>query len=269
MSNILTQPPRSTDMALDQTASSHLGEWSQIDLAGHPCPLYEPHEPNEHGYTVLYLHGRYQGTPADRAQMMEHFANHGLRIIAPLSRRSWWADRLCLDFDPHITPEKYLLQKVLPYMHQRWQCEPPRIALMGASMGGQGALRLAYKYPDLFPVVPAFFPAIDFQIRMEEGDRILSQMYRDPEDARQDTATLHIHPLNWPRHQWFCCDPADVRWFDSVDRLRMKLYSLGVPYECDLETSAGGHTWEYVDHMTKQAVDFLYQGLEQERLRVV
>ena len=62
-------------------------------------------------------------------------------------------------------------------------------------------------------------------------------MYRDAEQARQDTATLHIHPLNWPRHQWFCCDPADYRWHDSADRLRMKLYSLGVPYECDLETT--------------------------------
>ena len=269
MSNILTQPPRSTDMALDQTASSHLGEWSQIDLAGHPCPLYEPHEPNEHGYTVLYLHGRYQGTPADRAQMMEHFANHGLRIIAPLSRRSWWADRLCLDFDPHITPEKYLLQKVLPYMHQRWQCEPPRIALMGASMGGQGALRLAYKYPDLFPVVAAISPAIDFQSCIAQGDELLRSMYRDEEDARQDTATLHVHALNWPRHQFFCCDPTDYRWFDSSDRLHMKLSALGIPHEFDLETSHGGHGCTYYHAMASRAIEFIAQSLERERMRIV
>jgi S-formylglutathione hydrolase FrmB len=256
-------------MAQDQTEITDRGEWTTIDLDGHPCRIYEPQVPSQHGYTVLYLHGRYQGTPADRPKMMEHFARNGLRIIAPLSRRSWWADRLCEDFDPNITAEKYLLHKVLPYMAERWQCNPPQLALMGASMGGQGALRLAYKYPNLFPVVASFFPAIDFQIRIEEGDRILSQMYRDAEDARQDTATLHIHPLNWPRHQWFCCDPADVRWHDSIDRLRMKLYSLGVPYDCDLETSAGGHTWEYVEHMTETAIDFLMESLEQERLRVV
>jgi S-formylglutathione hydrolase FrmB len=201
-------------------------------------------------------------------QMMEHFDRHGLRILAPITRRSWWSDRICDDFDPQISVERYLLDQIVPFLQQQWQCQPPRIALMGASMGGQGALRLAYKYPNQFPVTAAFFPAIDFQIRIEEGDKILSQMYRDAEEARQDTATLHIHPLNWPRHQFFCCDPLDARWHESADRLRMKLYSLGVPHECDLETSAGGHTWEYVQHMAERAVDFVAQRLEQERLRV-
>ena len=138
----------------------------------------------------------------------------------------------------------------------------------GGQHGRAGALRLAYKYPNTFPITAAFFPSIDYQIRIEEGDQLLSQMYRDAEDARQDTATLHIHPLNWPRHQFFCCDPIDYRWHDSADRLRMKLYSLGVPHECDLETSAGGHTWEYVEHMSKRAVEFVVERLEQERRRV-
>ena len=75
---------------------------------------------------------------------------------------------------------------------------------------------------------------------MEAGDPTLAQLYRDSEQARQDTATLHIHPLNWPRHQWFVSDPADYLRHDGADRLRMKLYSLGVPYEADLETTGGG-----------------------------
>ena len=136
-------------------------------------------------------------------------------------------------------------------------------------MGGQGALRLAYKYPDTFPVVAAVFPSIDFQKRIEEGDPVLSSMYRDAEEARQDTATLHIHPLNWPRHQFFCCDPTDYRWHESADRLRMKLFSLGVPHECDLETTAGGHSWEYFAHQAPRVVRFLAERLEHERLRVV
>jgi hypothetical protein len=94
-------------------------------------------------------------------------------------------------------------------------------------------------------------------------------MYRDADEARQDTATLHIHPLNWPRHQFFCCDPADTRWHESADRLRMKLWSLGVPFECDLETSAGGHSFEYASHMAPRAIDFIAKSLEQERLRLV
>lgn len=245
------------------------GEWSQVELAGHRCQTYVPPEPSEHGYTVLYLHCRFQSLPMEHPSVIEHFDRHGLRIFAPLTRRSWWSDRICPDFDEEISAEAYVLQHVLPYLASEWNCQPPRLALMGASMGGQGALRMSYKYPDTFPVTTAFFPSIDYQKRIEEGDKRLMQMYRDAEDCRQNTATLHIHPLNWPRHQWFCCDPADVRWHDSADRLHMKLYSLGVPHECDLETSAGGHTWEYVEHMSERAVNFIAERLERERLRIV
>jgi S-formylglutathione hydrolase FrmB len=136
-------------------------------------------------------------------------------------------------------------------------------------MGGQGALRFAYKHPKTFPVAAAISPALDYHLRFREGDETLPAMYPNSEAARQDTALLHIHPLNWPRHQFFCCDPTDVRWWDSADRLRMKLWSLGVPFECDLETQGGGHGFGYYNRMAEKAVDFLVRGLEQERLRVV
>ena len=105
--------------------------------------------------------------------------------------------------------------------------------------------------------------------RLDEGDEVLLEMYGDRESARQDTALLHVHPLNWPRHQYFCCDPADERWFESADRLRMKLGSLGVMFERDLETTGGGHGFDYYNRMAEKAVGFLHNGLERERLRVV
>jgi hypothetical protein len=49
----------------------------------------------------------------------------------------------------------------------------------------------------------------------------------------------------------------------------MKLSSLGVPYECDLETIAGGHGIDYYTHMAERSVGFLAERLERERLRVV
>ena len=49
----------------------------------------------------------------------------------------------------------------------------------------------------------------------------------------------------------------------------MKLWSLGVPFECDLETEAGGHSFKYASHMAPRAIGFVAQRLEQERLRVL
>ena len=248
---------------------SKTGTWSEINVAGHMCRVYEPAQPSPHNFVVIYLHcsegASLRGYPA----FVREFDRYGLRAIEPLTGRSWWTDRVWPEFDASISAEAYVVDRVLPNIAERWNARPPQLALLGVSMGGQGALRMAYKYPNVFPTVAAISPAIDFQKRIEEGvDPGLEAMYRDAEDARQDTATLHIHPLNWPRNQFFCCDPDDRRWWESADRLRMKLFSLGVPFECDLETRAGGHTWKYFARMADKVFGFLMERLERERLRV-
>ena len=161
-----------------------------------------------------------------------------------------------------------MLERVLPFVAERFDSAPPRIGLFGTSMGGQGALRLAFRHPNVFPVAAAISPAIDYHLRIRDGDEILAAMYADEEQARQDTATLHVHPLNWPRHIWFCCDPADHRWHESADRLRMKLFSLGIPHAGDLSTTGGGHGFAYYNKMAPAAMEFLVGRLEQERMRV-
>ena len=56
----------------------------------------------------------------------------------------------------------------------------------------------------------AIAPAIDFHLGMRHGHDwadgelfdTLWEIFDEPEQARQETAILHVHPLNWPRHQW-------------------------------------------------------------------
>jgi S-formylglutathione hydrolase FrmB len=250
--------------------SENAGNWEQIAVSGHSCRVFEPAAPSPHGYVVIYLHCSHAASLRGYPAFLREFERHGLRVIEPVTGQSWWTDRIWPEFDEAISTEAYVVECVVPYIAERWGTRPPHLALLGVSMGGQGALRMAYKHPNVFPTVAGISPAIDFQKRIDEGvDEGLALMYRDAEDARQDTALLHIHPLNWPRHQFFCCDPTDVRWHDSADRLRMKLWSLGVPFECDLETDGGGHSFEYASHMAERVVGFLATSLEQERLRVV
>ena len=249
--------------------SDATGTWSEESVGGHPALIYEPPQRNDHGYVLIYLHGVHLGRIDQRPAYEDQFRQFGLPVIAPITQRSWWTDKICAEFDTSLTAERHLLDNVLPEIQCRWGAAPPQIGLFGTSMGGQGALRFAYKYPDLFPVVAGVSPAIDYQTRFAEGDETLPLMYADPESARQDTATLHIHPLNWPRNQFFCCDPADHRWFESADRLKMKLAALGVPFECDFETTAGGHGPEYYDRMAHKTITFLVDRLKSERLRVV
>jgi pimeloyl-ACP methyl ester carboxylesterase len=250
--------------------SSSVGTWSKVELAGHLCRIYEPAASSSHNYAIIYLHCSEAASLRGYPRFVEEFDRYGLRVIEPVTGRSWWTDRIWPDFDAKISAEAYVLQHVVPFVGERWKATPPRLALLGISMGGQGALRMAYKYPNIFPTAAAISPAIDFPKRIDEGvDPGLDFMYGDSESARQDSALLHIHPLNWPRNQFFCCDPTDLRWHDSADRLRMKLWSLGVPFEYDLDIIAGGHSFAYASHMAPRAVSFIADRLEHERRRVV
>jgi S-formylglutathione hydrolase FrmB len=242
--------------------------WSSTLVAGKSCDLFEPAAPNPNGFVVVYLHGVHLNRLVDESAFTAEFERHGLRVIAPMTGRSWWTNRICPEFDEKLTAERHLLDNILPWIRENWNATPPRIALLGTSMGGQGALRFAFKHPNTFPIAAAISPAIDYQWRWNEGDETLPLMYGDQEEVRQDTATLHVHPLNWPRNIWFCCDPVDYRWHDSTDKLRMKLNALGVPHEYELETTGGGHSFEYYGRMAPRAMQFVVERLERERLRV-
>ncbi len=246
--------------------------WTEARIAGHSCEVFEPEQPNPHGYAAIYLHGVHSNRLSDKPVFTAELERHGLPVVCPQTRRSWWTDKICPEFDARFSAERYLLDHVLPLIAERWGTKPPQIGIFGTSMGGQGALRFGFKHPGKFPVVAALAPAIDYHLRMrhpEEEDDPLFEMYPNPETARQDTAILHVHPLNWPRNLWFCCDPTDMRWHESAERLRMKLVALGIPHQCDLETSGGGHGFEYYNRMAANAIAFMMNALDRERLRLV
>jgi S-formylglutathione hydrolase len=94
-------------------------------------------------------------------------------------------------------------------------------------------------------------------------------MYDSKEQCRQDTALMHIHPSDYPPHIFFAIDPADVRWYRGNDRLHEKLNALGIPHTIDLTTEAGGHSWDYFNHMAEPTLRFVHEGLEKESRRLL
>jgi len=124
-------------------------------------------------------------------------------------------------------------------------------------------LQLTYRWPRDFPIVAAIAPAVDFHNWYGYG-LSLDQMFASKEAARQQTATLHIHPMNWPKHQWLCCDPTDEYWFEGTERLGSKLASIGIPFERDLVSTAGGHSWSYFERMAAPSLEFVTKSLSAE-----
>ena len=244
-----------------------MGNWRQVTIGGKPADVFEPERAVDAQDAVLFLHGHGLITLKDNAVFTAELERHQLRCLCPHGKRSWWSDLVCGEFDPEQSPVAYLRSRVLPWMADQWNIAPPQIALVGVSMGGQGALRMAYRFPSEFPIVAALAPAVDFQIWHGRG-LPLDEMYPTAEAARQDTATLLLHPLNWPRHQLLMCDPLDAEWFEGVERLASKLHSTGIPFEFDFTTSRGGHSWDYFNHVAPRAMQFVRDSLDQERTRL-
>jgi S-formylglutathione hydrolase len=244
------------------------GTWSQVEIADKPADVYDPPGPNRPRFALLYLHGYGLETLRGQAPYVSLLDELNLACVCPHGWHSWWADRICPEFDSRLTVERHLLDNVRPYFRERWGLDGRGVGLFGVSMGGQGALRLAFKYPDLFPVVAAVSAAVEYHEAYGRGS-VLDEMYDSKEQCRQDTAPMHLQPGRFPPHVLFCIDPDDINWFRGNDRLDEKLSALGVPHEVDFTTRAGGHSWGYFNHMADRVVRFLQRGLEHEGRRLL
>lgn len=242
------------------------GRWSQLSIDGKTADVYEPGASRERCGAVLFLHGHSLETLRDNPAYSAALEKHALPAVCPHGARSWWLDTVCPEFDERITPLAFLRDRITPFIGDRWSAAPPQVALLGIGMGGQGVLQLAYRDARAFPVVAAISPAIDFQNLHGQG-LPLDAMFPNREAARQQTATLQLHPLSWPRHQMLVCDPADEMWFEGVERLAMKLSSLGIPYEADFSSSRGGHCWDYFNSVAEPAIGFIANRLQLESRR--
>jgi S-formylglutathione hydrolase len=234
--------------------------WETVEIGSKPAEAFTPSRPAE--AAVIFLHGYGEESLRTQPVFTDLFEEHRLAVICPSGGKSWWLDRIDVQFDPAITPAEYVRQKVSEWTQARWGVAPPKQALLGISMGGQGVLNLAYRWATRFPVVAAISPALDFDRIHGQGFDV-ERLFADAEAARQETAVLHLHPLNWPRSQFFCSDPADTTWHEGAERLASKLSSSGVPYECDLRTTRGGHGWPYFTAMAGRVISFLSDSLKQ------
>ena len=243
-----------------------LNGWSRTMIGGKAADVFDP--PRKPRFGLVFLHGVGMETLADDAVFTNLLAKHDLACVAPYGQRSWWLNRVCAEFDPSLTAERHLLDGVVPFFDVRWRLRPRSLGVFGISMGGQGALRLAFRHPQVFPSAAGIASAIDFHEWYGSGFT-LDDMFDSKEQARQDTATMWVPPVDYPPNIYFCVDPEDGDWHRGNDRLHEKLNALGVPHVADLTTTGGGHSWDYFDRMAEPVLRFLCEAMEKESRRLL
>lgn len=249
--------------ARDATGPSR---WREVMIGGRTADVLVPDGPP--AGVAIFLHG-YSGDRLSGSEAyVEALLRQSLLVVCPRGGRSWWLDRETPEF-AGTTPMAHVVNEVLPWVEAEAGVARPAVGLFGIGMGGQGALNTAYRHGRDFAVVAAVSPAIDFQLIHGRGT-ILDELFESPEAARQETAILHLHPLNWPEHQLILCDPRDPQWHVGAERLCSKLSSSGIPFRADLTTQAGatGWGWDYFDAQAQAVAEFLAASGRDVRARL-
>ncbi len=218
------------------------GNWVRSTVGGHPIEAWEP-LPGPFTEAIIFFHDLDGVPPSLRDDWRAIIESSPLPVVCPLAGRTWWLSVPIAEF-PEAGPLGWVQTDVVAWIEQRWGIKPPHFALIGVGMGGSGALNMSYRAARKFPVVAVISAAVDFHV-YQPAEPTLSAVFESVEAARQQTAILHLHPLNWPLSQRIACDPRDRHWLDGCERLASKLSSSGIPFDRDFETTAGGDRKSY------------------------
>ena len=249
-----------------RTMTEAAGEWSVETVAGKTVDTYVPSGGASYESAVIYLHDDDLVTLPQDETLSGLLDELRLICVCPHGSQSWWLDEISPAFDEETSPLTFVREQVVAWIESRWNVDPPSIGLFGTGMGGQGALQLAYRHARTFPVVAAVAPIVDFHVLYGRGGP-LDELFDSTEAARQQTATLHIHPLNWPPEQLIICDPADMSRYEGCERLFSKLSSMGIPFDSDLTFSSAGDGQEILPQAVRRCLSFLSDGLKRIRKR--
>jgi S-formylglutathione hydrolase FrmB len=227
-------------------------------------------------YPILYLlHGL-----GDNEQMLIHSGGMNLvedlweqhelgefLIVTPAGGASFYID----SYDGKRRYEDFFLQEFIPGVEKRYRAQARRSTrgIAGISMGGYGALHIAFRHPQLFAAVGAHsaalienMPNISAQnSRQLTRLRVLGDAFGSPFDPafwnRNDPVTIARATNLAGLKIYFDCGSEDDYGFDAgAEALDKLLTSRHIAHEFHLYP--GGHNWGYFAEHLPALLEFLF-----------
>jgi len=187
-------------------------------------------------------------------------------IVAPSADRSFYVD----SFDGKVRYEGFFIREFIPFVESHYRIEGQRRyrGITGISMGGYGALRFAFKYPQLFGSVSAHSAALVAKLPPVQASS-------PQEDALAHTmGTAFGVPFNmqfWDKNNpftlvengaratgvqiYFDCGTEDQFGFDAgAQAFHELLTAKKIPHEFHLYP--GGHDWSYFAEHFPASLEF-------------
>lgn len=182
-------------------------------------------------------------------------------IISPFAGRSFYVNSK----DGKVRYEDFLLQEFIPAMEKKYHLEHSRKGrvITGISMGGYGALRLAFKHPEMFAAVSAHSAALIEELPKGAAESSVSAMIGtafgrplDNEYWKRESPFAYAKTADLKGLRiYFDCGDNDYFGFDSgamaLDRL---LTARKIPHEFHIYP--GGHDLQYFSTHLPESLEF-------------
>jgi S-formylglutathione hydrolase FrmB len=249
------------------------------------CVLLPPSYDTEktRRYSILYLlHGL-----GDNDQFLIH--SGGMNLIEDLWEQKQLAEFLIVtpaagasfyinSHDGKRRYEDFFIQEFLPGVEKRYRAQSGRASrgIAGISMGGYGALHIAFRHPQLFAAVGAHSAALIEKLPNISAPnsqqlsvlRVLGSAFGSPFDAafwiQNDPVTIARGANLAGLKIYFDCGSDDDYGFESgAQSLDKLLASRHIPHEFHLYP--GGHDWTYFAEHLPAMLAFESQGIARGR----
>jgi S-formylglutathione hydrolase FrmB len=227
--------------------------------------IYLPpdYETSERSYPVLYLLHGYSDDETGWIQFGEAnlIADRGIAngdfppciIVMPDGKVTWYSN----SFDGKDPWEDMFIGEFIPFIEKQYRIRPQKEfrAIAGLSMGGNGALLLSMRHPDLFSSCVAMSAGTFTDEEILEGEmynRFFGNIHGpkpagDVSDHWKEYSPLYLldsvdkEKLKSIRFYIDCGD--DDFLYKGNSALHVKMRDLGIPHE--YRVREGSHTWSY------------------------
>lgn len=214
-------------------------------------------------YDVLYLlHG--MGDNASgwlRYSNVERYANtFNFMVVMPTAEHSFYTNAI------HEKKWGDFFEQELPYHIAQWFPVSDNRYIAGLSMGGYGALKLAFNRPNYFKGAAGLSSVLSLNAFKEAAPRHLlptiEQIYRTIYNTTEPTDDIQamlpqLNPNNLPLILQFV-GTEDFLYQDNQD-FKDKMSALNLPYH--YEEWQGGHDWDFWDKAIYKTMTYFRQGV--------
>ncbi|MBQ2563649.1 MAG: esterase family protein [Muribaculaceae bacterium] len=210
-----------------------------------PAQYYQKDNPTKFYPVVYLLHGA-QGSYRDwarKADLRSLASQYGVIIVCPDGQDSWYFDS---PIDPACQFETYVTHELRRYIETNYRTlnEAKYRAITGLSMGGHGALWLAWRHPEIYGSCGSMSGGVDiysspnrWRINERLGD------FESNKEVWKAHSVISLVPSLEPGQNIIIDDGTHDIFIKDNNALHEELLKYKIPH--DYIVRPGNHSWTY------------------------